>query len=69
MNVASFAVKEETDKSYETKVILKLIAQQIGKAKSLKEAYTFVVNAASVEGMELPTYEEFQKKVKELEEE
>ena len=62
------ATKGELDVSYETKVILTLLAQQVGKAKSLKEAYTFIINAASVEGLELPSYEEFQKKVKELEE-
>ena len=61
-------MKGEVDVSYETKVILTLIAQQVGKAKSLKEAYTAVVTAASVEGLELPSYEEFRKKAKELEE-
>ena len=54
--------------SYETKVILTLLAQQVGKAKNLKEAYTFIVTAANVEGFELPSYEDFQKKVRELEE-
>ena len=62
-------VKGDIDMSYETKVILTLLAQQVGKAKSLKEAYTFIINAANVEGFELPDYEEFQKKVKELENE
>ena len=47
--------------AYETKVILMMIAESIGKAKSLKEAYDFVAKAASVEGLQLPTYEEFVK--------
>ena len=51
---------------YETKVILSLLAQQVGKSKSIKEAYTAIVRAANVEGLELPSYEDF---VKELEEE
>ena len=55
--------------AYETKVILTLLAQQVGRAKSIKEAYTLIVKAASVEGMDLPSYEQFQKEVKELEEE
>ena len=62
------AAKGEVDVSYETKVILTLLSQQIGTAKSLKEAYSFVVTAANVEGLELPTYDDFQKRVKELEE-
>ena len=68
MNMAIATTKGEENMSYETKVILTLLAQQVGQAKSLKEAYTFIVTAANVEGFELPTYEEFQKKVKELEE-
>jgi hypothetical protein len=45
--------------AYETKVILALLAQQIGRSKTVKEAYTAVVRAANVEGVQLPTYEEF----------
>ena len=52
--------------AYETKVILTLLSQQVGKAKTVKEAYTAVVAAANVEGMQLPTYEEFQESLKEL---
>lgn len=53
--------------AYETKVILALLAQQIGKSKTIKEAYTAVVRAANVEGLDLPTYEEFQKELEEFE--
>ena len=49
--------------AYETKVILTLLAQQVGKSKTIKEAYNAIVRAANVEGLSLPTYEEF---VKEL---
>ena len=45
--------------AYETKVILTLLAQLVGKVKTVKEAYTAIIRAANVEGMQLPTYEEF----------
>ena len=45
--------------AYETKVILMLLAQQVAKAKTVKEAYNSIAKAASVEGVSLPTYEEF----------
>jgi len=47
----------------ETKVILTMLAEYIGRAKSIKEAYNFVVKAANAEGLELPSYDEFQKKL------
>ena len=50
----------------ETKVILALLSQQIGRAKTIKEAYTLVVQAANIEGFQLPSYEEFQKELEEL---
>jgi len=45
--------------AYETKVILALLAQYIGRAETVEEAYECVVKAANVEGLELPSYEEF----------
>ena len=45
--------------AYETKVILALLARQIGNSKTVEEAYTAVVEAANVEGVNLPSYEEF----------
>jgi len=45
--------------AYETKVILTMIAEAIARAKTVKEAYGFVVRAANAEGLKLPTYEEF----------
>jgi len=43
----------------ETKVIIKLLAEAIGRAKSVKEAYTILAKTADVEGITLPSYEEF----------
>jgi len=52
-------LREWGDKmAYETKVILTLLADRISKANSAKEAYKVVANAAKVEGLELPTFEE-----------
>ena len=47
--------------AYETKVILALLARQIGNSETIEEAYTAIVEAANVEGVQLPTYEEFKK--------
>ena len=47
----------------ETKLILTLTSQQIGRCKTVKEAYTLVVHAANVEGLGLPSYEEFVKQI------
>ena len=43
----------------ETKVMLSLIADGIGKSKSLKEAYSVVERAANVEGVNLPSYDDY----------
>lgn len=51
--------------AYETKVILKLLAQSIGKAKDVEECYDYIVEAANVEGMKLPSYEEYQRHLEE----
>ena len=45
--------------AYETKVILMLLAQRIVLAESVKEAYNVIATAASVEGVQLPSFEEF----------
>ena len=44
--------------AYETKVILKGLANQISMAKSVKQAYKMVKSVAEVEGLKLPTFEE-----------
>ena len=58
--------KGDSIMAYETKVILMLLAQQVGRAKTIKEAYTIIAAAANVEGVKLPTFEEFQKELEEL---
>lgn len=55
--------------AYETKAIFSLLADSIGRAKSAKEAYNVVVRAANVEGVNLPTYDEFQAAIKKEQEE
>jgi len=44
--------------AFETKVILKLLADAIANAETLEEAYDAIAGAASVEGLVLPSYEE-----------
>jgi len=44
--------------AFETKVILKLLAEAIINAETLEEAYDAVTGAASVEGLALPSYGE-----------
>jgi hypothetical protein len=51
---------------YETKVILKLLADSIARAESIEEAYSYVSRAASAEGMTLPSFEDCVKEIKQL---
>jgi hypothetical protein len=51
--------------AYETKVILSLLAENAAKAKTPKEVYNCIRNAASVEGLKLLPYEECRKKLEE----
>jgi len=50
---------------YEIKVILTLLAENICRAKSVKEAYKCVARAANVEGVCLPTFEEMRAELEE----
>jgi len=43
--------------TYETKVILRLLADSVARSKNLKQAYGYIARAANVEGLELPDYE------------
>ena len=47
--------------AYETKVILKSLANQISTAKSVKQAYKMVKDAAEVEGLKMPSFDETRK--------
>jgi len=51
---------------YETKVLLSLLADNIARAKTPKEAYAVIVAAANVEGVNLPSYEEKLAEIEEL---
>jgi hypothetical protein len=50
------------------KVILAMLAKQCVKAKNTKEVYNFIREAASVEGMKLPSYDEYKKATEEEDE-
>jgi hypothetical protein len=49
----------------ETKVIIALLAEAAAKAKTAKEVYNSIAVAGNVEGLQLPTYEEYQKSLAE----
>jgi len=50
---------------YETKVILTLLAERAAEAKTTKEIFNAIRNAAGAEGMTLPTFNEMKKKIEE----
>jgi len=47
--------------AYDTKVMLKLIAQNVAKSKTVKEAYNTVKFAASAEDVDLPAFEDMKR--------
>ncbi|MCL2638684.1 MAG: hypothetical protein FWD48_09990 [Oscillospiraceae bacterium] len=49
----------------ETKMLIALLAEAAAKAKTAKEVYNSIAVAANVEGLNLPTYEEYQKTLEE----
>ena len=50
--------------AYETKVILTLLAEQVAKSQTPKEAYNAIRRAANVEGVQLPPFEEYREQLK-----
>ena len=52
--------------AYETKVILTMVANYICRAKTLKQVYDYIAEAAKTEGIDMPSYDE---KIKKLESE
>ena len=49
---------QEVLMAYETKVILRSLANQIALAKTTKQAFEMVRTMAQVEGLAIPAYEE-----------
>jgi hypothetical protein len=45
--------------AYDKDVILELLAEQVGQAKTIREAYMTIVKKAHVEGVVLPDYDRF----------
>jgi len=50
--------------AYETKLIFRLLAEAIGRTDTVEEAYNVVMQAANVEGVIIPTYEDFREQLK-----
>ena len=46
--------------AYETKVILRSLANQVVLAKSKKQVFELIRSMAQVEGLSIPVYEELQ---------
>ena len=67
--VARSAKRGRNTMPYETKVLLKMMAKFVLRAKSMKDVYSFIAEAANAEGVVLPSYEEAKKQDEELESE
>jgi len=50
----------------DTKALLSLLADNVAKSKTLKEAYMSIMKAANVEGVAIKTYEEAIEEIEEL---
>ena len=50
--------------AYETKVILRMLANQIALAETMEQAFEMVRTAAQVEGLTIPEYEEVRRELK-----
>ena len=51
--------------AYETKVILMMLARIAARAKSIKDVYNAIADAANAEGVVLKPYEEFRTELEE----
>jgi len=49
--------------AFETKAILALLAESVGRASTIREAYNFIAAAANAEGANLASYDDFVKRV------
>jgi len=49
--------------AYETKVILRLLANQIALAETIEQAFEMIRTAAQVEGLIIPDYDEVRKEL------
>jgi len=52
--------------AYDTKVLLSSLAQNVAKSETVEEAYLAIIQSANVEGVQLPTYDDAVKEIKEL---
>ena len=50
--------------AFETKVLLSLLADAVAKTDNVKAAYEVIARAANVEGVQLPSYDEKRKQLK-----
>ena len=50
--------------AYETKVILRMLANQVALAETIEQAFELIRTAAQVEGLTIPDYEEVRRELK-----
>ena len=50
--------------AYETKVILRMLANQVALAETLEQAFEMIRSAAEVEGLSVPDYDDIRKQLK-----
>lgn len=51
---------------FDTKALISSLASSIARTKTVKEAYTVLMKAGNVEGINIPTYEEELAEIEEL---
>jgi hypothetical protein len=51
--------------AYDTKAMFSLLADNVAKSKTLKEAYLVIMKAANVEGVAIKPYEEALEEIEE----
>ena len=51
--------------AFDTKALLAVLGEGVGRAKTVREAYKYIQKAANVEGVRLPSYDDFLKEVEE----
>ena len=50
--------------AYETKVILRMLANQVALAETTEQAFEMIRSAAQVEGVAIPEYDQVRKELK-----
>ena len=63
MHVKTVKLEGDVIMAYETKVILRLLANQVALAETLEQAFEMIRTAAQVEGLIIPDLDEVRKEL------